>query len=108
MSRPPGNFFDEAYDTLDSMEQMLLAADSHALGREQVDAIFRAAHSVKGSVMVLGLPEVVELLHAAESVLDRLRCGQVDTDGEVTGLLLETVDDAQSFGATPVRRAWEQ
>ena len=85
-------FFDEADDTLDSMEQVLLSGPGRQPAGEWVNAAFRAAHSLKGGAAAFGLADVKELMHLAESVLERLRGGQADPGAQMLGLLLETVD----------------
>ena len=85
-------FFDEAGDTLDSMEQVLLSGPGRQPAGEWVNAAFRAAHSLKGGAAAFGFADVSQLMHLAESVLERLRGGQADPGAQMLGLLLETVD----------------
>jgi two-component system chemotaxis sensor kinase CheA len=66
-------FFEEAGENLESMEQMLLGLDVAQADEEQLNAIFRCAHSVKGGAATFGFADVAELTHEMETLLDRLR-----------------------------------
>jgi len=66
-------FFEEAGENLDQMEQMLLAVDVNAADDEELNAIFRCAHSIKGGAATFGFADVAELTHQMESLLDKLR-----------------------------------
>jgi len=66
-------FFDEAAENLASMESLLLALDVEAPGLEDLNAIFRAAHSIKGGSGTFGFHDMTEVTHELESLLDRLR-----------------------------------
>ena len=66
-------FFEEAGENLETMEQMLLALDIAAADEEELNAIFRCAHSVKGGAATFGFTDVAELTHQMETLLDKLR-----------------------------------
>ena len=66
-------FFEEAGENLQSMEQMLLELDVNAADDEELNAIFRCAHSVKGGAATFGFADVAELTHEMETLLDKLR-----------------------------------
>ena len=102
MSQLQPLFFDEARENLDAMERSLLKFDPQADAREQLDAIFRAAHSVKGGAAAFGFANVAEFTHLMESLLDRLRSRKVQPDAPMIDLLLESVD------AVRVLLAWHQ
>ena len=72
-------FFEEAAEHLASMEALLLAIDPAAPDTEEVNALFRAAHSIKGSSGTLGFQDMMEVTHILETMLDRVRKGE---DGE--------------------------
>src|SRR5262249_5216151 len=80
LQKPLGNvsafhaiFFDEADEHLASVESLLLALDPAAPNAEALNGIFRAVHSIKGSAGMLGFPEIVQLTHVFENLLDILR-----------------------------------
>ena len=66
-------FFEEAGENLDQMEQMLLNLDLSSANDEELNGIFRCAHSIKGGSATFGFSDVAELTHQMESLLDRLR-----------------------------------
>jgi two-component system chemotaxis sensor kinase CheA len=66
-------FFEEAEELLAEMERLLLALDTDAPDTEQLAAIFRTAHSVKGGAATFGQADMTEVTHVLESLLDRLR-----------------------------------
>ena len=66
-------FFEEAGENLDLMEQMLLNLNVEAADDEELNAIFRCAHSIKGGAATFGFADVAELTHQMESLLDKLR-----------------------------------
>jgi two-component system chemotaxis sensor kinase CheA len=68
-------FFDETDEHLASMESLLLALDIAAPDPEALNAIFRAAHSIKGGSATFGFSDMAELTHVLENLLDRIRKG---------------------------------
>jgi two-component system chemotaxis sensor kinase CheA len=84
-----GEFLQESYEGLDIMESCLLAFDNDP---EQVDSIFRAAHSIKGGAGTFGFVEVAAFTHNAETLLDEIRKLTIEVDDEIINVLLESVD----------------
>jgi two-component system chemotaxis sensor kinase CheA len=70
-------FFEEAEELLAEMERLLLALDTDAPDMEQMAAIFRTAHSIKGGAATFGQTDMTEVTHVLESLLDRLRRGEM-------------------------------
>lgn len=70
-------FFDETEEHLAAMESLLLALDPGHPDPEAVNAIFRAAHSIKGSSATFGFKEMADLTHVLEGLLDRVRKGDL-------------------------------
>ncbi len=66
-------FFDEADELLAEMEKLLLALDVSAPDNEDLNAIFRAAHSIKGGAATFGFTDITDVTHMLESLLDRIR-----------------------------------
>jgi two-component system chemotaxis sensor kinase CheA len=83
-------FIAESRELLEQMENALLVV-AHD-GADAVNAIFRAAHTIKGSAGMFGLDSVVEFTHVAESVLDKVRDGVVPVTDELVALLLACCD----------------
>ena len=85
-------FFEEAGENLDQMEQMLLSLDLERADDEELNAIFRCAHSIKGGAATFGFADVAELTHQMESLLDRLRRHELKPTSAMVDVLLESAD----------------
>ena len=85
-------FILEARELLEDMEAALLRVADEADPRESINAIFRAAHTIKGSSGLFGLDAVVTFTHVVESVLDRVRDGTVTLDEPLVVLMLASGD----------------
>ena len=85
-------FIVESRELLQQMEEALLQAEHCRDDGERINAIFRAAHTIKGSAGLFGFDHVVAFTHGAESVLDRLRNHEVAFDDALVVLLLEVCD----------------
>ena len=85
-------FILEARELLEDMEAALLRVADEADPRESINAIFRAAHTIKGSSGLFGLDAVVTFTHVVESVLDRVRDGAVALGEPLVALMLASGD----------------
>ncbi len=85
-------FFEESFEGLDIMESGLLNLDIGAADNDTVNAIFRAAHSIKGGSATFGFSEVAEFTHGMETLLDEMRDGSRDVTQESVDTLLQSVD----------------
>ena len=92
MSQFLESFFDEASEHVDNMEAGLLELESAPGDAELLNTIFRAAHSIKGASSTFGVHAVGEFTHVLESLLDRMRDGEIQVTSESTELLLKSVD----------------
>ncbi|SEQ67021.1 CheA signal transduction histidine kinase [Rosenbergiella nectarea] len=88
-------FFDEADELLADMEQHLLALDPSNPDSEQLNAIFRAAHSIKGGAGTFGFSILQETTHILENILDNARRGELSLTSQLIDLFLETKDIMQ-------------
>ena len=85
-------FFVESRELLQSMEESLLTLESEPDDKEAIGAVFRAAHTIKGSGGMFGLDGIVAFTHVVENVLDRVRSGEVPINGDLIALLLSCRD----------------
>ena len=85
-------FFDEAAEHLAAMESLLLRLDTGAPDAEELNAIFRAAHSIKGGAGTFGFTDLAELTHEAETLLDRLRKNELAASTGMVDVLLAAGD----------------
>jgi two-component system chemotaxis sensor kinase CheA len=84
-------FFEESSEGISAMESGLLSLEAGS-DREQINTIFRAAHSIKGGAGTFGFMEISEFTHSAETLLDQMRNGGRKVSPEVVQVLLQSVD----------------
>ena len=92
MSQFLDSFFEEAGEHIENMEAALLQLESTPDDSELLNTVFRAAHSIKGASSTFGVHAVGEFTHVLESLLDRMRDGEIQVTSESTELLLVSVD----------------
>ncbi|WP_434580738.1 chemotaxis protein CheA [Pseudomonas sp. Z5-35] len=85
-------FIVEAREQLQAMEESLLQLENDPGDDDAIGAIFRAAHTIKGSAGLFGLEPIVSFTHIVEDVLDRLREGSVTVDPGLIAVLLKSGD----------------
>ena len=106
-------FFDEADELLADMEQHLLNLVVDDPDAEQLNAIFRAAHSIKGGAGTFGFTVLQETTHLMENLLDEARRGEMQLSTDIINLFLETKDimqeqlDAYKSSAEPDAASFE-
>ncbi|ALD93609.1 chemotaxis protein cheA [Cupriavidus gilardii CR3] len=88
-------FFEEAEELLVEMEQLLLGLDIEAPDAEDLNAIFRAAHSIKGGAATFGFSALTETTHLLENLLDRTRRHELALSRAIIDTFLETKDVLQ-------------
>ncbi|MCB4361826.1 chemotaxis protein CheA [Quatrionicoccus australiensis] len=85
-------FVIESRELLENMEEALLKVEQAPDDGDLIAAIFRAAHTIKGSAGLFGLDHVVAFTHNAENVLDMVRAAELRITGELVALFLEICD----------------
>lgn len=85
-------FFAESQEMLQQMEDSLLVLEQNPSDMDTVHALFRAAHTIKGSAGLFGFERIVAFTHRVESVLERARSGQIAVEGALLSALLPCVD----------------
>jgi len=105
-------FFDEADELMADMEKYLLELDLDAPDREVLNAIFRAAHSIKGGAGTFGFTVLQQTMHILENLLDDVRSGKLQINDPIRDLFLESKDimqdqlDAYKASAEPDQEAF--
>jgi len=92
-------FLSEAEEQAESLEALLLQLEDEPDNAELLNALFRCAHTVKGSAGLFGLDAVVGFTHHVETLLQRLREGQVALSPELSTLLLRCNDQIRALVA---------
>ncbi|MDR0933943.1 MAG: chemotaxis protein CheA [Burkholderiaceae bacterium] len=107
-------FFDETDEHLAEQEKLLLNIDLDHPDQEDINAIFRAAHSIKGGAATFGFTDMADVGHVMESLLDEIRQGNERlTSGHVEAFLeakdvLKMLRDAHQLGSEVDHDAVEQ
>nr|WP_305042766.1 chemotaxis protein CheW [Geoalkalibacter sp.] len=85
-------FFEESAEHLADMERLLLSLDPSSPDQESLNAIFRAAHSIKGGAGVFGFDDMARVTHHLESLLDHLRNRELSPTADLVDLVLQSGD----------------
>lgn len=107
-------FFEEAEELLADIERHLLELDVEAPDTEQLNAIFRAAHSIKGGAGAFGFEMLQKTTHLFENLLDHTRKGELRLRRDIVDIFLETKDmlndqlGAYRNGEDPDQAAFER
>lgn len=92
MSEALQTFLAESRGLLEAMEEGLLKLEEIPDDSEAINSVFRAAHTIKGSAGLFGFDEIVAFTHEAESVLDKVRDGELALSEAMIGLFLSCRD----------------
>ena len=105
-------FLDEAADMLHQFEQALLVMETAPDDAENLNAAFRAAHTIKGTAGLFGLDAVVSFTHEVETLLEALRSGELTVSEPIAAALLEgrdqmgaLIDEVRSGDSDPAVRS---
>ena len=90
-------FFEEAVDLLADFEGHLLRLEETPGDLELLNSIFRCAHSIKGGSATFGFSDVAHFTHGLETLLDKVRTGQIPVTAELVQLLLESLDQMKAL-----------
>ncbi|MBB5205666.1 two-component system chemotaxis sensor kinase CheA [Inhella inkyongensis] len=90
-------YLEEAQEMLRQYEASLLVLEGDPTDAEQLNAAFRAAHTIKGGAGMFGFEDVVRFTHVAETLLDALRDGRRALDGECMDALLQSRDQIEAL-----------
>jgi len=92
MSQFHGVFLEESAEHLDDIEHLLMALDPEQPEIEDLNCIFRAAHSIKGGAGIFGFDALISVTHVMENLFDLARQGQFKISQKVVDELLVVVD----------------
>lgn len=87
-----GEFVAENLEALQQIEHGVLALEKNPSGRELLQVVFRAMHTIKGNCLMLGFSQLETITHAAEDLLGGLREFRFELDVDKINLLLQVVD----------------
>ncbi len=92
-----GDFLVEAWEQVEILDREFVALEEDPSCTERITTIFRVMHTLKGGAGFLGLEMLECLTHYAETLLSRIREGELESSRERVGLLLQTADSAKSI-----------
>ncbi|WP_333609003.1 chemotaxis protein CheA, partial [Arsukibacterium sp.] len=107
MSQFHGVFIEESHEHLDDIERLLMALNIDQPDLEELNSIFRAAHSIKGGSGIFGFEALISVTHVMENLFDKARQAKFSFTSHVIDELLKAVDilrallNAYSDGAEP-------
>lgn len=93
-------FLVESHENLDQLDQDLVALEREPASRELLSSIFRTVHTIKGTCGFLAFGMLESVTHGGESLLSRLRDGEMTLTPQLTTILLEMVDAVRSLLAS--------
>lgn len=85
-------FFEESEEHLQDMEQLLMTLDVDSPDQEQLNSIFRAAHSIKGGSGIFNFDALMNLTHVMENLLDKARNQEIEVTADIVDIFLQTLD----------------
>ncbi|GAA0368982.1 chemotaxis protein CheA [Alkalibacterium iburiense] len=85
-------FFEETDENLAILNQEVLQLEQNPNDSHIIDAIFRAAHTLKGMAATMGYETMTHLTHAVENVFEQVKSGQLSVDTDLVSLIFETLD----------------
>jgi len=85
-------FLEEARERLEEIEEVLLELEGNPSDNEAINRLFRAFHTIKGSGAMFGFDQLADFTHHVETLLNQIRDGIVQIDGDTISLFLESRD----------------
>jgi two-component system, chemotaxis family, sensor histidine kinase and response regulator PixL len=105
------HFLGEAQEYLSTIESGLIGVGNHGVDRSQMDAVLRAAHSIKGGAAMMGFHNLSQIAHRLEDFFKVLKVGRVQIDSDIERYLLWSVDRLRQIATlnregSDVDRGW--
>jgi len=92
-------FIQESEELLQEMEDALLLMEESPDDEENLNSVFRAMHTIKGSAGIFGFDFIVAFTHPIETELDKIRSGERSIDSNLTAILLDCKDHTATLVA---------
>ncbi|MDR4494403.1 MAG: chemotaxis protein CheA [Nitrospirales bacterium] len=93
------DFLAESTEMLEALDQHFVKLEAEPSNTELLNEIFRCMHSMKGSAGFLGFTHLVEVAHQGESLLNKLRQGEMTVSPFIIDIILEAVDAVKALQA---------
>ncbi len=92
MSKYKGMFISETKEHLQTMNRLIISLEKTPEIREDIEALFREAHSIKGMAASMGYDTIAELSHKMEDMMDLFRKGEAKLDSDAVDVLFQGLD----------------
>ena len=92
MAEIRASFFIECEELLEALQDGLQQLDDGSDDPETINVVFRAVHSIKGGAGAFGLEDLVRFAHRYETVLDDVRSGKLNADGDPLKVFFQAAD----------------
>ncbi len=86
------DYFDEAFSQIEIIEKNILILEKDQSDKDAIDALFRAAHTLKGGSATVQMDEITQFTHLLEDVMDSIRSGITKITGSIIDILLNALD----------------
>ncbi|MCG8572293.1 MAG: chemotaxis protein CheA [Spirochaetes bacterium] len=86
------DYFEEAYMQIEQIESNLLVLEKNTDDKDAIDAIFRAAHTLKGGSATVNMDEIAKFTHTLEDAMDEVRAGKYSVNPKIVDVLLDSLD----------------
>ena len=95
MSKYKGMFISETKEHLQTMNRLIISLEKNPDGKEDIEALFREAHSIKGMAASMGYDPISELSHKMEDMMDLFRKGEIKLDSAAVDILFQALDSLE-------------
>ncbi|MDT8317601.1 MAG: chemotaxis protein CheA [bacterium] len=95
MSKYKGMFISETKEHLQTMNSLIISLEKNPEGKEDIEALFREAHSIKGMAASMGYDSISDLSHKMEDMMDLFRKGELNLDSELVDILFQALDSLE-------------
>ncbi|KKL90409.1 hypothetical protein LCGC14_1905020, partial [marine sediment metagenome] len=86
------DFITEAEESLEKIDPLFVELEEKGYDSELMNGIFRSVHTIKGAAGFLGFQDIVDVSHKTESLLKKLRDGDMSVSSGLITLILKSVD----------------
>ncbi len=85
-------FITESEESLDTIDPLFVELEARGEDKEIINEIFRSMHTIKGAAGFLGFQQIVDVAHRSESILKKLREGEIALSTPLMNAVLKSVD----------------
>src|SRR5690554_5566363 len=90
-------FFDESSEYLQQLNENVLLLEENPDDEEIINAVFRAAHSMKGMSATMGYNILTDLTHKIENILSKVRNNEISINGNIIDALFSGIDHIKAL-----------